>query len=95
MWLLAILAALLLFIPTVGKEQEKTNDIEERTANLCSLVEGVGECQVMVTYRQEQVYAVAVICEGAEITEVRRDVTNLITSLYGIGTNRVEILPMR
>jgi hypothetical protein len=71
---------------------------EERTAELCSGVSGVGECRVAITYRQiegeSRVYAVAVLCQGAESASVRRDLTDLICSLYGIGANRVSILPL-
>ena len=49
----------------------------------------------MITYRGEEVYAVAVVCEGADSTAVRSDITELLTSIYGIGANRVEILPLK
>ena len=72
--------------------EEKTAGEEERVAEMCSLIEGVGECRVMMTYGGEgEVYAVLVLCEGAESARVRGDLTSLICSLYGIGSHRVEI----
>ena len=73
--------------------EEKTEGEEERVARMCSLIDGVGECRVMMTYRGEEneVFAVLVLCEGAESAKVREDITSLISSLYGIGSHRVEI----
>ena len=66
---------------------------EERVAEICSLMDGVGECRVMMTYTSEgdAVFAVLVLCEGAESVAVRERITSTVTSLYGIGANRVEI----
>jgi hypothetical protein len=60
---------------------------------MCSLIEGVGECRVMMTYRpdDEGVYAVLVLCDGGESVSVREKITSLFCSLYGIGSHRVEI----
>lgn len=68
---------------------------EDRAAEMCSLMDGVGECRVMMTYYPdsdgERVYAVLVLCEGAESIEVREKITAALSSLYGIGSHRVEI----
>ena len=68
---------------------------EERVAEMCSLMDGVGECRVMMTYYPdsdgERVYAVLVLCDGADSALVRERITSLFTSLYGIGSHRVEI----
>lgn len=79
----------------LGKEQTpKQEGHEERTAELCSMTEGVGKCKVMFTYGEdgESVFAVAILCEGGESGEVKAKLTDLICSLYGIGANRVTIL---
>ena len=95
-WILLIIAIVLLLVPSIGRSDEEIDSLETRTAELCSAVEGVGECRVMITYRDEsEVYAVAVVCQGADSLSVRRDITELISSLYGIGSNRVEILRLR
>ena len=69
---------------------------EEKIAELCSLSEGVGECRVMVTYTPDgnSVYAVTVLCDGANSTEVRGRVTEMICSLYGIGAHRVTVMKL-
>lgn len=91
-----ILGVLLIAFSSIGSGEEPIATEEERTAELCSLVDGVGDCRVMITYREgdgeEQVYAVAVLCDGAESVQVRAELTELICSLYGIGANRVKVL---
>ena len=76
-----------------GGSEEKAG--EERIAEMCMLMDGVGECRVMMTYRQldgeDTVYAVLVLCEGADSPSVRARITSLVSSLYGIGSHRVEI----
>ncbi len=74
--------------------QKEGASLEERMGVLCSLAEGVGECRVMITYEPdgETVYAVAVICDGGESTEVRAKIVDMCASLFGIGTNRVTVL---
>ena len=68
---------------------------EDKVEKICSMIDGVGECRVIMTYREvegvDSVYAVTVLCEGAESVGVCRDITEMISSLYGIGYNRVEI----
>ena len=60
---------------------------------LCSSVEGVGECRVMIHYLKDgSVYSVAVVCEGAEYDGVREGLVELISSLYGIGAHRISVL---
>lgn len=96
--IVAILALVLILVgsPGSGAESKDATSEEERLAEICSLAEGVGECRVMVTYREvdgeSEVYAVAVLCQGAESPNVRERITSLICSLYGIGAHRVEIV---
>lgn len=95
------LGAMLIFFgsnsPSGSDENQSTS--ESSIAELCEMTEGVGECRVHITYREidgeQSVYAVAIICEGAESVAVRQRLTSLVCSLYGIGANRVEILKMK
>ena len=96
-WLvsLMLLGLILIFIGN-NSSTEKTavaQTEEIRVSEMCAMMEGVGECRVMMTYRPDsnEVYAVLVLCEGAESVSVRDKITSLFTSLYGIGSHRVEI----
>ena len=66
---------------------------------LLSKIDGVGECHVTVVLDGEEdatrVYSVAVVCDGGDSVRVRAAVTELVTSLYGIGANRVSIFKLR
>ena len=75
--------------------------IEERIAEACSGVEGVGECAVYVYYSDadtrggESVESVLVVCEGADSVEVRLRLTKILSSFFGIGSNRISVEKMR
>lgn len=71
---------------------------EQRAAEMCALMDGVGECRVMMTFYPEdegRVYGVLVLCEGAESVAVRDRITSLFCSLYGIGAHRVQIQKLK
>ena len=73
-------------------EAEKPTD-EEMLTELCGSVDGVGRCRVAVIYDSEgNASAVAVVCDGAENTAVRAQLTDMLTTLLGIGSNRISIL---
>ena len=85
--------------------------VEGELSELCSLVDGVGRCYVYVTFergsentyksgnlietRPPKVMGVSVVCRGAESARVKSELTELITSLFGIGANRVKILKLK
>ena len=96
--ILAIGLLLLIVGGFMSKSDTSAQKVENETAKLCSMVEGVGECEVMLTYREVDgekiVYSVAIICQGAESAEVRRDLTKLVSSLYGVGAHRISILKL-
>lgn len=71
---------------------------EERIAAACSSVEGVGQCSVYVYYSpaassrgEQNVESVIVVCDGADSATVRLRLTEMLSSFFGIGTNRVRI----
>lgn len=85
------------------KEETETEDgLEERIASACAVVEGVGECEVYVYYspsessrESDTVESVIVICQGADSADVRLRLTEMLSSFFGIGTNRVRIEKMK
>ena len=92
--LVLIVGALFILIGSVSIGAG-TRDEEKRVEEMCSMIDGVGQCRVMMTHRESggesSVYAVTILCEGAQSLQVRRDLTEMVCSLYGIGHNRVEI----
>ena len=88
---------------TVTGEYDST---EEKLTELCSRVRGVGECRVMVTYKESQsrfgssqsvgvVESVAVVCKGADKSEVRAELTSMLCALFGIRSSRIHISKMK
>ena len=87
------LGLLLLILAGLPVWQTEPSEGMSELAEICSSVGGVGRCKVMTTCDTEgEVVAVAVLCDGAESAEVRAKLSKLISSLYGIGYNRISIL---
>lgn len=87
-----VLGVLLLMLTGRGNNiNNATRDEQSRAAEMCAMMEGVGECRVMMTYSDNEVFAVLVLCEGAESVYVREKIISAFSSLYGIGANRIEI----
>ena len=92
--LFIIVVLILIFFGDSEEDSQPIENTESKLETLCSQIDGVGECQVMVTYRNDEVFAVAVLCDGADNIEVKNNLKSLISSLYGIGAHRVEILSL-
>ncbi len=93
---IVLLGVILILLGSRGAQDTEPQDtlgLEESLAEMCSATEGVGKCRVMITYTDGgEVYAVAVVCEGADSSEVRARVVKLVGSLFGIGANRISVL---
>ena len=88
-----LIGASLILIGSFGRSEEKTlNNEEDRIAEMCSLAEGVGRCEVMLSYSGGEVVSALVLCEGADSAAVRARVVSMVSSLYGIGTHRIEVV---
>lgn len=74
-------------------ESDPVRSIEE----LCSQIEGVGECRVILSYSPDgrTVVAACVVCEGGDSITVRHRLTEMLSSFYGIGYHRVSVEKMR
>jgi len=85
-------------------------ELEEEIRSLCASVDGVGKCKVFITFErgEERVYkgstlievkppqvqGVTVVCRGADNDTVRCRITEMITALFDIGSNRVAVLKL-
>ena len=94
--LAAVFLLIICFIPDGGAGAEKSPDEESRLSDIVSKVSGVGRCEVMINYTEDgEVFGVIILCEGAESIVVRERLSDLLSSLYGIGANRISILKIR
>ena len=98
--LIAIALALGLILIFIGSRDDDAarnidESLEQRLSAACSAVDGVGECTVLVYYspdgKENEIESVIVICEGADSVDVRLRLTEMLSSFYGIGTNRIRI----
>ena len=101
-----IVLALGLILMFLGNKSEDVVEpdvgIEEKIATACSGVDGVGDCSVLVYYAPQdsrtdeaKVESVIVICEGADSVEVRFTLTEMLSSFFGIGANRIRVEKMK
>ena len=101
-----IVLALGLILMFLGNKSEDVVEpdvgIEEKITTACSGVDGVGDCSVLVYYAPQdsrtdeaKVESVIVICEGADSVEVRLTLTEMLSSFFGIGANRIRIEKMK
>ena len=90
---------------------EYREELEKSLEKLCSEVDGVGKCNVMVsfsrgeenTYKGNQlieskpprVQGVTVVCVGGDSALVRSRLTQMICALFDIGANSVAVLPSK
>lgn len=107
MTLILIALALGLMLIFFGTREDVSGEdaspgLEESIAKACSGVEGVGECAVYLYYSEassrseaDKVESVLVICEGADSDDVKLRLTEMLSSFFGIGTNRVRIEKMQ
>lgn len=105
--LLLLLGLILVFMPSLtgGADEAEADELEARLEQMCSSLSGVGSCRVMVTYKVSEarygqsatktVESVAVVCKGADRIGVRKELTDMLSSLFGIGTNRIHIAKMK
>ena len=95
-WGILLVGALLILLGVSTPTAQSTNterDTAETLAEICSLAEGVGECEVMLTYGDGgEVVAALVLCEGASSPSVRARVVSMVSTLFGIGTHRIEVV---
>ena len=94
-WIALLIGAALILLGsrTSTTEQPKDADTAAALAEICSLAEGVGRCEVMLTYGEGgEVTAALVLCDGAESASVRARVVSMISTLFGIGTHKIEVV---
>ena len=92
-FLAALCGVALIMIGTIPRGEVREEGLEDRVAAMCSMTEGVGDARAMITYSDDgAVYAVAVICDGADSVAVRERITDMMCSLFGIGAHRVSVL---
>lgn len=89
---------------------EYKEELEAELSELCSSVSGVGRCRVTVTFergaentykgsaliesRPPRVMGIAVVCRGADSDTVRAELTEMLSALFELGSNRIAVLKL-
>ena len=90
-----LLGALLIIASgTVGDLNVSDNSEEERIAAVISEIDGVGRTEVMINTKDGEVVSCAVLCSGGDSERVISEVKALVSTLYGIGYNRISVLKL-
>lgn len=105
--LLAVLGVLMIVMGSGAKSKvaDERDELEAQLEEMCSSLSGVGSCRVMINYKVTEgrygssgtktVESVAIICKGADKVGVRKELTDMLSALYGIGANRIHISKMK
>ena len=86
-------------------------ELEESVAELLSSIDGVGRCKVKISFSSGErleykngnlvykeparVSGVSVVCEGGGNSSVVRAISDTVSSLFDIGTNRISVQKMK
>lgn len=113
--LLAAGLLLMLFSSKVGSTESAAEDslskykreLEKDLSELCSSIDGVGRCEVRVTFSEGErveyrgtnkvsetppkVLGVTVVCDGGGRADVRAAITECMVALFDIGANRIAV----
>ena len=101
---IALVGVILLIFSSGASDSGDTEDeLTRQVREFCEDIEGVGECRVMISYensgsgyfptdKDKRVAAVAVACRGAERKDVQKTLKDMLSSFFGIGTNKVSVL---
>ena len=89
---------------------EYKRSLENELAEMCSSVRGVGKCRVSVSFErgEERLYkgsnlieskppkvmGVTVVCKGGDSDAVKAEVVDMMSALFGIGSNRIAVLKL-
>lgn len=94
-WIIAaIFAAILLCLTTSSTPDASSTTAELRLARVLSAMEGAGSVEVAIYYAPENAAlpcGAVIVADGAGDIAVRLRLTRAVSTLLGIGSNRVEV----
>ncbi|MBQ8302714.1 MAG: hypothetical protein IJX97_04095 [Clostridia bacterium] len=114
--IVAALALILILLGSGGGEAEEDLSgteaygalLEARVEKLLSDTDGVGKCEVMITFEcgerkvfdgsrevgtlPPRVLAVTVLCDGADKISVKRELCDTLSEMFDIGTHKVKVM---
>ncbi len=78
-----------IFAENIRQENDSDSSSTDRTVIISENKEGDGVVEKSI--KNPDVLGVAVVCQGADSLIVKSEIVNLVTSLFGIGIDRVYV----
>ena len=73
------------------KKENDSNSVSEDSEIVVYESQNGADAGLVVSIRSPDIIGVAIICEGGESSVVKAEITKLVTSLFGIGSDRVYV----
>ncbi len=90
-WILAALLFCVALCMMLGTQGSSTSSEESRISRVLSAIEGAGNVEVAVYYEDSLPCGAVVVAEGAGDVAVQLRLVSAVTTLLGIGQDRVAI----
>ena len=97
-------------IPKDGLEEYKSR-LETELEALCESIDGAGRCRVTVSFSEGErleykgssligsepprVLGITVVCDGGDDSYIKNSISDCMTALFDIGSNRVCVLKLK
>ena len=90
-WILAALLFCVALCLMLGTGSESASTEESRLGRILSAIDGAGRVEVAVYYEDSLPCGAVVVAEGADSVSVQLRLLSAVTTLLGIGQDRVAI----
>ena len=92
-WILAALMICAMLCLLLGAPSETDTTEESRISRVLSTIQGAGDVEVAVYYKDAIPCGAVVVAQGAQDVAVHLRLTSAVTTLLGIDQSRVAIYP--
>lgn len=79
------------YVYAENKKYDKDSDSVSTDTEIVLFEENDNDTGLIISVKNPDILGVAVVCEGGDNAVVKSEITQLITSLFGIGSNRVYV----
>lgn len=90
-WIFAALICCAVLCLFLGAREEQTATEESRISRVLSTISGAGKVEVAVYYEDSIPCGAVIVADGADDVAIRLQLISAVTTLLGIGQNRVAV----
>lgn len=101
---LLVIIAVSAFTDEKNSQSYQTLSTEERLRDMCNLVKGVSNAEVMICYEarevsniigystgKEKISGIAIVCDGGDNPDVRLALYEMVNALFDIKSTRITV----